>query len=335
MVCIIYTMIRVQAPSRLHFGLLSLSSDTHWPNLLGEEAVPSRHFGGAGVMIEQPGIVLTAQPADDWAAEGVLAERALEDARRFAQTWPAHVLRPHRLVIERSAPAHVGLGTGTQLGLAVARALCISGGLPDLTTVDLARRVGRGMRSGVGVHGFAQGGFVVEAGQRPGGRIAPLVARTPCPEDWRWVVVLPPWGAGLHGQEEREAFRRLDEQHMDLETTGHLCRLLMLGMLPALQERDLDGFGESLFDFNRRVGQSFATVQSGPYASSPVADLVSFIHRQGVHGVGQSSWGPAVFAVADGAERAEDLAQRIREHFGLQAEEVLVTAACNHGAVVL
>src|ERR1700730_4550769 len=101
-------MIRVRAPSRLHFGLLSLFSGERWPNMLGEPAVPARRFGGAGLMIEEPGIELTVQPAVDWSAHGALAERALRYARRFVQTMALDVVRPQRLVIVRAAPEHGG-----------------------------------------------------------------------------------------------------------------------------------------------------------------------------------------------------------------------------------
>lgn len=330
----LHDMIRVHAPSRLHFGLLVLSSDEHWPNVLGDKVVPARRFGGVGLMIENPGIVLTAQPADAWSAQGALAERTLEYARRFAQALSADSARPHRLVIEHAALEHVGLGTGTQLGMAVTRALSAAHGLPDPDALELARCTGRGRRSGVGVHGFVQGGFVAEAGRRDGDEVATLVARVSFPESWRLVVVLPPWGTGLHGHEENEAFVHLDTQQTSLETTDSLCRLVMLGMLPALRERDLDAFGEALYDFNLRAGQAFAAAQGGPYASSEVAELVTFIRRQGFRGVGQSSWGPAVFAIAEESALAEDLAQRIRERFRLRTAEVLVTAACNRGATL-
>lgn len=328
-------MIRVRAPSRLHFGLLVLSPGERWPNLLGERVVPSRRFGGVGLMIEDPGIELTAHPAADWSAQGALAERALEYARRLAQTLPPDQVEPHRFVVARAAPEHTGLGTGTQLGMAVARALTTACGLPDLDAIELARRIGRGQRSGVGVHGFVQGGFLVEAGQPSGGGLATLVAHASFPESWRLVLVLPPWGSGLHGHEEKEAFVRLDRQPMTLETTNSLCRLALLGMLPALREQNLNAFGEALYDFNLRAGQAFAAVQGGPYANRQIAELVTFIRRQGIRGAGQSSWGPAVFAVAEDSARAADLAQRIREHFQLGTAEVFVTAACNHGASVV
>jgi predicted sugar kinase len=105
-------------------------------------------------------------------------------------------------------------------------------------------------------------------------------------------------------------------------------------MLPALQGHDLPAFGEALYDFNLRAGHAFAAVQGGPYASRRAAELVAFLRRQGIRGVGQSSWGPAIFAVAEDSARAVDLAGRIRKHFRLAVNEVLVTPACNHGAAV-
>jgi beta-ribofuranosylaminobenzene 5'-phosphate synthase len=322
-------MIRLHAPSRLHFGLLSLFRAEHWSNGLGELIVPARQFGGAGLMIEEPGIRLTAQAAADWSAEGPLAERVLGSARRFAETLPPERVRPHRLIVESAAPEHAGLGTGTQLALAVAGALAAACGLADLDVIELARRVGRGRRSGVGIHGFGQGGFVVEAGRRAEGTIAPLVARLPFPEDWRLLVIFPPARAGLHGQREEETFASLGQGRLALDTTEALCRLVLLGMLPALRERDLDAFGEALFDFNLRSGQMFAAIQGGPYACSAVAELVAFVRRQGIRGVGQSSWGPAVFAVTADAGEAAYLAKRIEEQGG---GEVVITQACNRGA---
>jgi predicted sugar kinase len=73
----------------------------------------------------------------------------------------------------------------------------------------------------------------------------------------------------------------------------------------------------------------FAAAQGGTYSSMRVAELVGFIRRQGVAGVGQSSWGPGVFAVTD-EELAIHLAGRLRALAG----EVLVSRGCNRGAVV-
>ena len=161
-------MARVRTASRLHFGLLSLAGQTQaWPDARGRALLPARSFGGVGLMVDRPGVEVSAAPAEEWSAEGPLAGRALEFARRFARSWrdeTGEEVPPRRLVVGRSAPEHAGLGTGTQLGLAVGRLLASACGLA-MSAPELARRVGRGGRSALGVHGFERGGLLVEAGK--------------------------------------------------------------------------------------------------------------------------------------------------------------------------
>ena len=101
-------VVRVRAPSRLHFGLLSFG-------VPGE-----RQFGGVGVMVDAPGLTISLRPADRLSAAGPLAERALHFARQFAATGSGRQVRPAsrrcHIEIESAPPEHVGLGTGTQLG---------------------------------------------------------------------------------------------------------------------------------------------------------------------------------------------------------------------------
>jgi beta-RFAP synthase len=325
-------MIGLTAPARLHFGLLSLPAEgeDRWPDRHGRPVLPVRHFGGAGLMIENPALRLHAEPASGWSAEGPLAERALAFARQFAQTVPDGALSPWRLVVESAPPEHCGFGTGTQLGLAVARAL--AAGLPGLDAVELARRVGRGHRSGLGVHGFARGGFLVEGGKRAPDQVAPLLAHRPFPEPWRVVVAVPPGQGWVHGDRERRAFQSLLGRERPAGGVDVLCRLVLLGMLPALAEQDEEAFGEALYDFNARAGEAFATVQGGTYGGPQVAELIAYARRQGARGVGQSSWGPAVFAVVGDEGRADHLARRLRRQFDLNPAQVFVTRACNRGA---
>ncbi len=111
-----------------------------------------------------------------------------------------------------------------------------------------------------------------------------------------------------------------------------LCRLVLLGLLPALAQDDFCAFGEALYDFNARVGEVFAPVQGGRYASPRSAEIVAFVRQQRIRGVGQSSWGPTVFALTEHEMQAQELAHRLRERFGLGPNEVVVTKASNQGA---
>jgi beta-RFAP synthase len=321
--------VSVEAPSRLHFGLLSVAAADPLGALLG------RRFGSVGLMVERPGLLLRATPAPGWSAGGPLAERALAYAHQFAASLGRQELPPQRLVVEQAPPEHAGLGTGTQLGMAVARALHSAWQLPEVGNAELARRVGRGLRSGVGVHGFAEGGFLVDAGKRDADRLAPLVARVEFPPAWRVVVALPTWFTGVHGERERRAFADLQSQAGRVESADALCRLVLFGLVPALAEADLAVFGEALFEFNSRAGEWFAPAQGGRYAHPRIAEVVGFVRAQGVRGVGQSSWGPTVFAVAGDEEQARHLARQLRQRFGLEECQTVVTAARNRGATLL
>ena len=331
-------MVRVWTPCRLHFGLLSLGGDGEaWPDRHGRRVLPARRFGGVGLMVERPGVQVAASPAAAWSAEGPLADRALVFAQRFAESVrrerPDAALPPQRLVVETAPPEHVGLGVGTQLGLATARELSEAWGcFTDIE--DLARRIGRGARSALGVHGFLHGGFLVESGKRDGDGLAPLAARASFPAEWRVVLAVPQEAPGLHGPGELEAFARLTAHARDSASTDALCRLVLLGMLPALAEADLAAFGEALYDFNARVGEAFAPVQGGVYAGPRVAECVAWLRGEGVRGAGQSSWGPTVFGVVADEDRAADLVRRLSARFGLGPAEVWSTAACGTGARV-
>jgi len=182
------------------------------------------------------------------------------------------------------------------------------------------------------VHGFARGGFLVDAGPRAEETLAPLVARATVPRDWRVVLALLPVGSDWHGPREQQAFERLTTEPPDASITERLCRLVLLGLLPALVEVDLESFGEALYEFNVLAGEFFAPVQGGTYASPHVAEMVAFLRQEGVRGAGQSSWGPSVFAVVGDEYRAANLAARLRRRFDLPDERVLSTAPCNHGA---
>jgi beta-RFAP synthase len=312
------TTYRVTAPSRLHFGLLSLPSRADAAAAMGV-----RHFGGVGLMIEGPGVEVEAARAAAWSAAGPCAERALAFAQRLIATLPETERGAYRISVRRCAPEHVGLGTGTQLGLAVARSVALADGHSDWGSVELARRIGRGLRSGIGVHGFERGGLLIDAGKRPGDAVGTLAARLEFPDDWRVLVAWPRGRQGEHGDRERAAFDWLRDAAPEPRRGEALCRLALLGMLPALLERDLATFGAALHEFNRRAGEWFEPWQGGPYSSRTAHELIDWLRQQGIRGAGQSSWGPAVFAI----ERGE-LLERVAK--ALPAEvEVIVTGACN------
>ena len=290
----------VEASARLHFGVLDLRGS------LG------RRFGGLGAAVPQPSLLLEVSPAARITFEGEDGERAAEFARRFLAfhgiPGGAH-LRVHRAI-----PAHSGLGSGTQLGLSVARALAELHGLPS-EPGELARAVSRGERSAIGTWTFAHGGFIVEGGRRVGSEeIAPLLVRLPVPADWRCVVAVPRGDPGLSGEAESAAFRRLPPPpEAEVERVAHV---VLMQLLPALVEHDLAGFGAALTAVQRITGAWFAPEQGGIFAPGPTSALVSKMSEWGAAGVGQSSWGPAVYGLVATETAGRTLARRVQGLLG-------------------
>jgi beta-RFAP synthase len=295
--------------------------------MLAVAAGGPRRFGGLGVSVSRPAVLLEARPADELSVEGADAERALTFARRCRDALRLEG-GAHLRVVE-AIPPHAGLGSGTKLALAVAQALVALHG----RTVDapaLAQAVGRAARSAVGMWTFALGGLVVEGGVREGAkRPAPLLMRYAVPDEWRIVVVVPKAEPGLSGVAEAQAFGRLEPS---AERSAAIAQLVLTSLLPALVDRDLEEFGAALTDVQRLVGDAFAPVQGGRFHPRAGA-LVEALLTGGAAGAGQSSWGPAVYGLVAGEAAGRELARRMEAVVGGEGTVELV-AFDNRGARV-
>ncbi|MGB8275722.1 MAG: beta-ribofuranosylaminobenzene 5'-phosphate synthase family protein [Alphaproteobacteria bacterium] len=286
-----HASVTVDVPARLHLGFLDLNGG------LG------RRFGSIGIAVEGIRTRLHAVPADGIAATGPSADRAALFARRLAQGL--RIKGGVRITVEEAIPEHAGLGSGTQLGLAVGSAYARLYGL-SVDARTIAQVLGRGARSGIGIGVFEQGGVLVDGGRRDEGAApAPIVARMDFPEDWRILLVLDEAAQGLHGAAEIEAFRALPP--FPAELAAHLCRLVLMVALPALAEADLACFSGAVAEIQSAVGDYFAAAQGGRYASERVAAVLEGLRSRGVTGIGQSSWGPTGFALLGDPETAKAL----------------------------
>jgi beta-RFAP synthase len=229
-------------------------------------------------------------------------------------------------------PSHAGFGAGTQLALAVALAATRAAGGP-VSIRALARQLGRGQRSGIGVAAFETGGLVIDAGHRTEGdgrEPPPVIFQHPLPDDWYFVLATPRAEPGLAGAAEQRAFRELPP--MDANRVGRICRLTLMQVAPAVLTGDIRTFGAAIAEIQAAVGDYFAPRQGGRYATETGCEAAEFLLARGAHGVGQSSWGPTVFALALGAAAASTLADSLRSALGGRLAWVGVSRARNQGA---
>jgi len=313
-------IVEVTAPSRLHFGLFSFGRRD------------GRQFGGVGVMVERPAVHLRIVASQRFEVTGPLAERATEFGRRWSDFCGMSEPPRCRIEIQSAAPQHVGLGVGTQLGLSVAAGLSAYFSLPMPSPAELAISVGRGLRSAVGTYGFAEGGLIVERGKLPSEPIAPLDVRLELPERWRFVLIQPRGRCGLWGEEEHNAFDHLPA--VPGAVTDELTGEVRQRMLPAAVRSQFDDFSESVYQYGRVSGMCFAEIQGGPYNGRRLTELVEEVRSLGVTGVGQSSWGPMLFAILPDQTAAEGFVARFAERIPADNIELSITRASKQGATI-
>ncbi len=292
-------VVEVTTGNRLHFGMMSF----------GQPDV--RQFGGMGVMIDSPGVRVRVADAANLEITGEASDAVHRCAQAMVATGCFGPQLNCRIDVLAMPTPHAGLGSGTQLALAVAAGVNAFLDRPALTAEQLARLTGRGRRSAVGLYGFLQGGLILEAGKLADGELSPLVSRMPLPTEWRFLLVRPTSLAGLSGEMERQAFERVPP--VPASATERMCREAVMGMLPAGCDSRFDEFSASLFRYGQEAGRCFAPLQHGLYASPEVAAVAESLAALGVVGLGQSSWGPTVFALLPHRLAAEDIVRRLRE----------------------
>ncbi|SAL60858.1 hypothetical protein AWB73_06769 [Caballeronia turbans] len=319
--------ITVESPSRLHLGFIDPNGS------LG------RAFGSAGLAIDAHGTRLTARQAPA-SRQTPIIEGTINDGQRerieqhLAQLEAAMGHGPTvDIEVHETPRAHTGLGSGTQLALALGTAFARVRGHAT-TTADIARILGRGARSGIGIHGFDHGGLIVDGGRdvrnASATSLPPLIARQPFPEAWRVLLIDDTSREGLHGDEEKRGLASLAPFPATL--AAHLSHLVLMRILPAVAESDFDTYADALCDLQQTIGEYFAPVQGGVFASPAVARALEAVAAEVKAGIGQTSWGPVGFAFvasAQDAGRALAAAQRVSQGVPLT---FTVAAGRNRGA---
>lgn len=186
-------------------------------------------------------------------------------------------------------PSHAGLGSGTQLAIAMSTALCKLHNI-SASTRDIAEQLGRGARSGIGIATFDHGGFIIDGGLGPSSTTPPLLTRPNFPQNWRIVLIMDTSSQGIHGEQELLAFENLPT--FPLADSQTICHHVLMKLLPALVEQEIAPFGQAITDIQSLIGDHFAPAQGGRYTCQRVTSLLLYAQSQGHTGIAQSSWGP-------------------------------------------
>lgn len=322
--------VTVRAPARLHLGFLDLN------------ATQGRRFGSIGLAVNSHYTQIRLTPAAKFAVSGHNLSQETQARieklyQRFDQQFlkPGHADQHCHIHLDQAVPEHAGLGSGTQLTLTLGTALARWHKL-SLSTTELAMKLGRGKRSGIGIATFDKGGFVIDGGLKPGQTVPPVLMQQAYPDNWRIVMIMDTRHQGIHGQHEKQAFSELPL--FPLTQSQAICHLTLMQLLPALAEREIDVFGEAISEIQARIGDHFAAAQGGRYTSPMVADCLHEAQRLGHKGIAQSSWGPTGCAFVDSETQAKQLIQQLetfgRAQFGSNMPEFISAQPDNRGAII-
>ena len=98
----------VTAPARLHLGFVGLFGDS------------AKKFGALGLAIDAPAVRVSVSKSERWKICG----KPPDKTKRYVNILrrELELVHPMQIVVSETIPSHIGLGSGTQLALAIAAA---------------------------------------------------------------------------------------------------------------------------------------------------------------------------------------------------------------------
>jgi beta-ribofuranosylaminobenzene 5'-phosphate synthase len=317
----------VETPSRLHFTLIDLHGG------LG------RIDGGIGVALEHPGFKLHVSLTEK---RSELPERVRPVFKLISEKL--QLQHKYKIRIIEEIPAHVGLGSTTQLSLGILKAILLLEGEKSMPLEVMTNIVARSGTSGIGAWAFERGGFILDCGHstREKKEFAPsrysraslpnLLWRMSLPDDWYFVVIIPHGNVRrIYGSNEKQIFTKYCP--ISKRAVGEVARIILMCILPALQDGDIAMFGTGLTRL-QQVG--FKRIEN-KLQSEFVRKLQNFLIGEGAAGAGISSFGPATYGVVKGIMNAKKLTRKLRYHLHEHKVDgtVFYTTANNHGAKIM
>ncbi|MFX0012321.1 MAG: beta-ribofuranosylaminobenzene 5'-phosphate synthase [Candidatus Hermodarchaeota archaeon] len=329
--------IRITTPCRIHLSLID------------ENGYTGRVDGGIGLMLDRPNVIFEAtNHAEEFKIEAHKYYRESievinEQASKIFKVFNINNKNFH-FNLKRYFPSHVGLGSKTQLSLAIAVAITKLKKIDDISIKDLTKLVNRGGTSGIGWRGFERGGFIVDAGHEFGlgkeketflpssaskeANPALTILRYPIPEHWRFVLVIPNVKKGVYGDEEISIFQ--SHAPIPKEEVNEVSHQILMKIVPGIIKKDLECFGEGL---SRIQNIGFKKIEIS-LQHEIVKNTLAFFKEYGVKAYGMSSFGPSIVGIVESDEEATKLLRDVQMHINGRSGHIYLCKPNNNGAKI-
>lgn len=302
----------VSVPARLHLTLIELGQTGY------------RRNGGIGFGIATPArhLEFVGSPNFDLSRLAALGFSRQEVDRLhtiLARVRTAYDLRNATALTAVQGPGrHIGLGSGTAVALACLELLFAINDV-SLEPSELIRISGRGGTSGVGIHTYFSGGFIVDAGRafdtepfsssdqifQPASRPA-LLARYNMPS-WPIGLVLLP-RPGLTEAQEKDVFASLNTTPISASEVHEIAYHSIFGASAAVATASYGAFCDAINALQKSAWKRREIAAHGEVVSSTMKRMLEL----GCDCVGLSSMGPGLFFLAADFDR---ILGRLRKEF--------------------
>jgi len=265
--------VKIVANSRLHFGFLNLKSSSPYS------------YGGMGLSIAKHPTILRVSRASKFESN---LKKTLRD-KIFTFLCNNSLSKKIRIDCIESPQKHIGLGSGTQLILAIEEA--ISKFYRFNENINFFKR---NYRSGVGINSYKNGGFIVDS---PKNNLLTneIIFKAKFPKEWKIILLFDSKAKGLHGSSENRFF----SADTTISLRKKLSDLTLNEIIPSIIYKDFDTFARSLTKFQELNSLFYSSIQKSSYLSHDIHKVIKKISMKFNVAAGQSSWGPTSYMLIE------------------------------------
>ena len=235
--------IRISTPSRIHLGFLELDNSSE------------RIFGSVGLTISkfENIIEISKNKKFQIISNNPNTKRRIEEM--IIVLKKNYQIHECKIEILKTIPQHIGLGSGTQLALAIGSLISEFNNL-NLKPKNISSIFGRGLRSGIGIQSFKSGGFIVDCGkQRRSNSIPPVFFNSKWPREWKIILIFDNSQVGVSGKNETQEFKKIAMTHPKICKEN--CKALLMQILPGLMEKNFYLFTKGLQTIQENMSKVF------------------------------------------------------------------------------
>lgn len=295
--------ITINSPARIHIGFLDM----------GKNSI--RKFGSLGLTITNYSYIIEIEKAEKlqfYCDDLILKEKINQIVLSLKKNYE---FSNFKIRILSKIPAHNGLGSGTQLALSIGYLITKLNKIKfDINAITKILK--RGLRSGIGIESFKNGGFNIDVGKLEKSSKPPLnILNLKWPREWKIILIIDKNILGIHGKQETKEFKILKEINQNYSIEN--CKCLLMKIIPGLMEKNFKEFSGGIRIIQNNMSKIFYG-KKDKFASKKIEKIFKNLQQINCNSYGQSSWGPTGFVFCENTKKRNVLLNYLEKYINLK-----------------